>query len=262
MRPTGISQPVIENLGEIMSRFTFRVVVALLTFTIGIALASLWLVPRLNTADKRGEPDRKQTLPLPPLEVAETRPTPSSPIRSIDFSNFIYPRTADLMVPGAGKTFALKDGEFEEAGIEAGREYGAAGMYMGDVVYGDVTGDGAEEAMVSLGVQTAGSAIPNCVYIYTLKNDRLKLLWAFTTGDRADGGLRRIYSEDGGLVLELYGKGTRVGGKLYGTEITGACCALSVTRTHYQWRNNRFRQQGGLEVFPNPAQNSSYVGVS
>jgi len=180
-------------------------------------------------------------------------PSPDS-IRHIDFDNFKYPRTADLRTPGGEKSFTLKGGGFEETKSNVG-------MYMGDVVYGDITGDGLEEAMVSLGVASGGSAIPNCVYIYTLEGNRLKLLWAFTTGDRADGGLRRIYSQNGDLYIELYGNGTRIGGELYGTEPVAACCAKSITRTRYSWSGKRFKQEGESEILTNSAGNSSYVGT-
>ena len=241
-----------------MPRLVVRVIIALLTFAVGTAAVSFWVAPRWQTPPHAEHPRAEQTLPPPP--VPEAQPTPDSPIRSIDFSNFTYPLAGDYAPSRGTQTFTLKDGKFEESDIRAGRPDGGIGMYMGGVVYGDVTGDGAEEALVRLGVGTGGSAIPHCVYVYTLKNGRPKLLWAFTTGDRADGGLRRMYAEGGLLVLELYGKGTRVGGELYGTEeLVPACCANSVTRTRYVWRGGKFRQQGESEIFPNPARHSSYV---
>jgi hypothetical protein len=176
----------------------------------------------------------------------------ASSIRSVDFANFTFPRTTGLKVSGGRKTFTLKDGRFPESTNEVG-------MSLADVTYGDVTGDGVEEAMVNLGIHTGGSAMPNCLYIYTLDGKRPRLLWAFETGDRADGGLRRIYAEDGQLVIELYGRGTRIGGRLYGTEDVSACCARSVTRTPYRWRGGKFRRAGKSEVFANPAGHSSPI---
>ena len=174
-------------------------------------------------------------------------------IRTIDFKNFTYPRVGEQRTYIRRKTFTLKDGRYPEHEIEDG-------MHFRDVIYSDVTGDGVEDAIVILGVETRGSAIPNCVYIYTLKRNRPVLLWGFLTGDRADGGLRHIAAENGHLTIELYGKDTRIGGKLFGSEPGVAdCCAMSVTRTNYRWRNGRFRQSGRSEVFRNPAQNSSYV---
>jgi hypothetical protein len=125
-------------------------------------------------------------------------------------------------------------------------------MTFQKVMYGDVTGDGAEEALIILGVNTEGSAAVNHVYAYTLKNRRPQFLWGFESGDRAWGGLRKAYPKDGGLVIELWGKGTRLGGDLVGSEFTGLCCPKSFTRTFYRWQNGGFRQQGGAEVLPNP----------
>ncbi|HZH32784.1 MAG TPA: hypothetical protein VEY11_18600 [Pyrinomonadaceae bacterium] len=147
----------------------------------------------------------------------------------------------------------MQSGEFPETKNEVG-------MYLADVDYGDVTGDGVEEAMVRLSIHTGGSSMPNCLYIYTLKDNRPRLLWAFVTGDRANGGLRSIHAEGGKLVVELYGNGARIGGKLHGTEGAAACCAKSVTRTRYQWRGGKFRPVGRSEVFQNPAGHSSPVG--
>lgn len=114
----------------------------------------------------------------------------NSSIRAVDFSNFTYPYTWNLVVTGSRrKTFTLHNGTFKE-------ENSAVGMSLGHVLYGDVTGDGREEAIVFLGVRTGGSAIPGCIYIYAIRKNRPSLLWAFTTGDRADGGLRQAYVED------------------------------------------------------------------
>ena len=52
--------------------------------------------------------------------------------------------------------------------------------------YMDVTGDGQDEALVVLKIETAGSAIPQIVYVFTWKDDGPELIWYFRTGDRAD----------------------------------------------------------------------------
>ena len=155
-------------------------------------------------------------------------------IRAIDFSNFTYP---------AYQQFTLKNGKF---GVMED------GMTLWKVVYGDVTGDGVEEAIVILNMDLAGSALMHRVYIYTLKNRLPKLILAFTSGDRAWGGLRKIYAKNGGLLVELFGKGTRFNKDLIGTDDTGLCCPKSFTRTFYQWHRGRFRQKGEVRVLPNP----------
>jgi len=95
-----------------------------------------------------------------------------------------------------------------------------------------------------------GSAIPYYVYVYGIEWDKPKLLWSFDTGDRADGGLRRAFAENGKLVVDLYGTNIFVGGDYYsGGE--GACCPSHYTRSRYQWTQNHFRRFGQLEVFSN-----------
>src|SRR5207249_5569175 len=95
------------------------------------------------------------------------------------------------------KSFTLKDGEYsgrlQDAGVEP------EPVYLVDTVYGDVTGDGADEAMVVLTVNIRGTAIPYYVYVYTINGNKPKLLWSFDTGDRAQGGLRRVFAEAGRL---------------------------------------------------------------
>src|SRR5437870_13403139 len=71
--------------------------------------------------------------------------------------------------------------------------------------YLDITGDGQDEAVVVLKVETGGSAIPQIGYIFGWKNNQPQLLWMFRTGDRADGGLKDIRVENGELIIELYG---------------------------------------------------------
>ncbi|MDQ6653157.1 MAG: hypothetical protein M3Y84_10485, partial [Acidobacteriota bacterium] len=126
------------------------------------------------------------------------------------------------------------------------------------LAYGDVTGEGSEEAMVVLFENVKGSAIPYYVYVYALERRKPKALWSFETGDRGDGGLRKVYAENGGLVVELYGKNTGIG-DIANKEEAGACCPKSFTRIRYQWRRQKFRQKGSREVLPNPLSNAALV---
>src|SRR5947207_2043154 len=111
-------------------------------------------------------------------------------IWSVDFANFTFPYSAGLISPGSARRFTLVDGESPESKKQVG-------MYMAAVTHGYVTGDGIEEAFVRVGIITGGSAMPNDVYIYRIKDNRPNLLWRFETSDRAEGGSRRIYSETG-----------------------------------------------------------------
>lgn len=186
---------------------------------------------------KTGQSDAS---PVPSREATRKRATDQS-IRSIDFANFTYPRTVDLTAPGKVKeTFTLRDGDLPD-------RPGQLGMTLHSIVYTDMTGDDAEEAIVVLEVDTTnGTAIPHAVYIYTLRNKQPQLLWSFDTGDRADGGLRNIYADQGDVVVELYGKGKVLGSDLYADDGTKAETPYPYyfTQTRYKWNGTQFKQKG------------------
>jgi hypothetical protein len=115
-----------------------------------------------------------------------------------------------------------------------------------------LTGDGQEEAVVVLYAELGGTESSNDVFIYSLKNGRPVLLWKFWTGDRADGGLVRLYAENGKLVVELAGKNKFIGSDYFANDgsSNGACCPTVITRSKYQWIRGAFRRRGRLEVLP------------
>jgi hypothetical protein len=170
-------------------------------------------------------------------------PTPASPIRLVNFDNISYPNFPDYSDPNGRKKkyVTLKPGE-------GGPNF---------INYGDITGDGIEEAMVALGIDNHGSAIPDYVYVFAIENGKPKLMWDFETGDRADGGLRNVYADNGQLVIELFGKDRVIGGQLYRGE-EGLCCPSSFTRTRYKWTGKRF-EDISREVFENPSRNANPV---
>ena len=125
-------------------------------------------------------------------------------------------------------------------------------MTVGPIVYGDVTGDGQEEAIVVLYAEGGGNESSNDIFIYSLKSRRPVLLWKFTTGDRAEGGLINVNAQGGKLVLELAGKNKFVGTNYYRDDGTsgGLCCPTLVTRSKYQWVRGKFRRYGRLDILP------------
>lgn len=199
------------------------------------------------SAGKANHSDVKEAA-LPPA-MALASQTPDSPIRKIDFENFSYSFSDE---PQGRKRIKLRDGEqpptqFSQHGIPRDMGY-----RLRDVSYGDVTGDGGEEAIVTIGHLHSGTAINADVYVYSMKNKDAVLLWSFETGDRAEGGLQRVYSEDGELVIELKGRNKIIGTNLYADDghVGGLCCPDAFTRTRYHWQRGRFRQKGKAEVLP------------
>lgn len=184
---------------------------------------------------------------------------PEAAIRQIDFKNFNYPKLP------TGKCsmneVRMTNGRYNAPESIAGKipSVDCWSVALGAITYGDVTGDGEEEAIIELYAERGGTEASEDVYIYTLQGGNPVLLWKFETGDRADGGPRRIAAENGGLVIELFGVGTAIGKKLYGTEDVGACCPKHFTRTKYKWDGTRFQQSGSPAVFENPSGSSAPV---
>jgi len=196
------------------------------------------------------ENERIESQPLPSVSpTLNLSPTPIAdpnlpPIRKIDFSNFTYPEIEDFP-----ETFTLKNGEKpfkhgEEIGIDLGR-----------TEYSDVTGDGEEEAILTMSIQTGGSSIPNLIYIYTLENGKPKLLWGFMTGDRAGGGLKKVYTENDELIVELFGKDRFIESKNvfdFPNEIglkNGLCCPTDFTKFRFEWNGKKFVIKVKPELF-------------
>jgi hypothetical protein len=175
---------------------------------------------------------------------------PRKSIRSVDFGNFSYPRTKGLHKPHSRNfPFTLKDGSLPETRDKEGF-VDEMGVSLSKIIYGDVTSDGQEEAIVVLSFLTGGSAMHGCVYVYGWSRQRPTLLWAFDTGDRADGGLRRVWAENGYLMVELNGNGRLIDRNLYAEDKTnrGACCPTRFTRARYKWTGNGFRLAGKPKV--------------
>ncbi|HEU0299779.1 MAG TPA: hypothetical protein VFR37_10000 [Longimicrobium sp.] len=170
-------------------------------------------------------------------------PGPAASIRDTDFRNFQYVHQR--------VTMRLADGaqpEVRRNGIV--RE---EGYYLDSIAYADVTGDGREEAVVTIEELTGGSAIPHWVFVYGDGERNPQLLWSFETGDRAYGGLKDVYADGGKLVVELYGR-DRLPSEpesLHRDDGTsrGMCCPSLFTRSRYAW-NGRAFVLDGAEVLP------------
>lgn len=193
---------------------------------------------------------------LIPLILAVTLAAQSSSVRSIrdvDFRNFTYPRLPTGKC--SMRTVRLSNGEYQASERRVPRKVPSNDCWsvaMTPVVYGDVTGDGREEAMIVLYAERGGTESSNDVFVYSRRNNRLVLLWKFETGDRAEGGLVKIYAENGKLIVELAGKNKFIGGNFYGHDdtFTGDCCPTMITRSKYQWIRGAFRRRGSLEILP------------
>ena len=173
-----------------------------------------------------------------------------NPVTTGTFANFTYP--AHPLFYGAGntdkrKSFTLKKGIFHPKFDEGGYIV-RLGAYLKSVDFADVTSDGHKEAIVVIGNLCDCSGVWFGIYIYDMAGQKPRqLLWSFQTGDRAVGGLRRIYGRHGNLIIELYGIGSAPWSPPKNYE--GAwCCTKDYTQRRYKWNGRRFVQQGKARV--------------
>ncbi len=186
-----------------------------------------------------------------------------SPLATVDFRNFTYPMPRGWQNPDGtdvtlvdGKVapvseFVLEDmSDEDKAKARAERRIGLSHVVT---KFFDVTGDGNDEAIVILKVETGGNAIPQIVYVYESKDGTPELIWYFRTGDRSDGGLKDVRPEGGQVVLELFGQDRFMLGEVETGKITGdevqLCCPTHFTRTSYKWNGTHFIRQGDRLTF-------------
>lgn len=72
------------------------------------------------------------------------------------------------------------------------REYSPL-VSVNSVTYGDLDGDGVEEAVVSLNYSTGGTQNWDYLYVYKLRNGKPRLLARMEAGSRGYGGLIRAF---------------------------------------------------------------------
>jgi hypothetical protein len=163
-------------------------------------------------------------------------------IRAVDFKNLTYrwpsdeggvPSTWNWLVQGQNSAVRLVDGvhSFSESSQpESGEPY----VMLSSVTYGDLTGDGRDEAAVDLVYGTGGTANWHYLYVYTIANRAPKLLGVLRSGSRADGGLVRIAIEKRLLVLDFQDTDRR----------TADCCSEGWIRVAYRWQGTHFAETG------------------
>ena len=172
-------------------------------------------------------------------------------IHNIDFRNLTFLGVSGLIAQSKGYLslgFRLRNGK-----------YGSwrDGLSLRHVAYGDLTGDGKDEAIVVLDVDTEGSQGVSQVYIFTLYKGRPIAFWGFEAGDRGEGGLRQIFTKNGRLVIDLFSKGATVKNISADAEVVGLANAKFFTRSVYEWDGKGFNQFGKEIILDNPAASSA-----
>lgn len=195
-------------------------------------MTSLWLVlfiPSISYSQRRSGPSRN--------------PNVGNSIRRVDFRNFTYPlddynarnyRTNNVRVRNGRFIFNRKS------------DYGPDGFEVTKIIYGDLTGDGQEEAAVSTAVGfidsgTASASPATYAYIYTMENGRPVLLKVFDAVDSVAAKYYQNHYRDNTFLL--WGGVTKIERGVLVVESqsgSGRCCPEYEVTMRFRWDGQRF----------------------
>lgn len=151
-------------------------------------------------------------------------------IRKVDFRNFTY----DIQsLDGENKSkVTVEDGNYSRMSEDDKYYFSVA-----DVVYGDLDGDGKEEAAVGIIENTGGTGQFSSGLIFTMRGGKAVVLTKFEGGDRAYGGIAGANIAGGILTVERNAPG----------DLGAACCAEFIETTRYKWNGKQLVQVGKTE---------------
>jgi hypothetical protein len=110
--------------------------------------------------------------------------------------------------------------------------------------FGDLTGDGLEEAAASVSYNFGGSGGFTGVFVYRYEPAGAKLIGYIKGGDRAQGGVKSVQIANRQLVVETYGPDLNDCMACYGAIVT----------TKYEWLDGKLVNVGGdTRAFKFPA---------
>jgi hypothetical protein len=125
-------------------------------------------------------------------------------IHAVDFRNSVYqPSCADFESQEEAKVpVRVTGGRFE---APVGSDLEGTYFEVDQVLYGDLTGDGRDEAIVRSLCSTGGTGRFDEGFVYGMKDGKPVLLGRIPGGDRASGSVRCVRVEDGTLQVERLG---------------------------------------------------------
>lgn len=151
-------------------------------------------------------------------------------IHKVDFKNFTYSAHCLGETP---ENIRVKNGEYSKETQQDGyvdRFY----FQVFSISYGDVTGDGLDEAVTLTVCNTGGTGNFSEGMVYAMKGGKPSMIARIPGGDRADGGLRAARIEDGLLVVESNAM----------SDQGGLCCPEFIVTTKYKVAGGKLQQSG------------------
>ena len=162
-------------------------------------------------------------------------------IRNVDFKNFTY--DADYCGGENVVKITVKDGVFQKAVKDEDGFVDRMYYSIYGIEYGDINGDGKDEAVILSMCNTGGTGNFTEAYIYEIQNGKPIRIMLLSGGDRAFGGLRKAWIEDQILIVESNDAGPA----------GGACCPEFIVTNKYRYEGKRLREIGkstSREIYP------------
>ncbi|HBF12068.1 MAG TPA: hypothetical protein DDW49_01550 [Deltaproteobacteria bacterium] len=145
-------------------------------------------------------------------------------IRKVDFRNFTY---GEVCTAGE-KNISVKNGIYFKDPPDDPEKIHFVDFEIIKIVYGDITRDGLEDAVIVTFCNTGGTGQFTNGLLYTLDKGQPKFAGELGVGDRANGGLYDVSFENGILLVERFGQ-----------ENSGACCAEYIWTEQLKWEKGK-----------------------
>jgi len=152
------------------------------------------------------------------MVAAELLPSRVSDIHQVDFRNFTYRVWGDHEVQARnGKGIRPRDSDSSDPVISSI-----------ETAYGDLNGDGRDEAAVVVYFTAGGNATFSEGFVYTVKSGSVQVLDTFDGGSHPWNGIWTVVISKGELVVERE---------------SGSChaCLEEIVTTRYRWDGARLR---------------------
>lgn len=138
---------------------------------------------------------------------------PAVSVREIDWRNRSYWSSGQRFVAGHA---AVVDEEGNCVANEA----------IMDVTFGDVDGDGSEDALLLVASDACGAGTMTWGYVYRMRGDEPVILTEIAGGDRG-GGLQKLLVEGERVIVRRFDLGPE----------DNACCPSRVNIESWRWRD-------------------------
>jgi len=157
-------------------------------------------------------------------------------VHKIDFKNFTYRLSCGDADTASSVT--VRNGEY--SGVKNSIPGGNDTVYLKitEVLFGDINGDGKDEAIV---LYMCGSGASYAYFqglIFSVKNNRPRLLTEITGGNKGDGGFEKVYINKGLLIVRRYQL----------PPASSACCPAFIETTKYKLKGKSLVRIGKTRV--------------